>query len=282
MAHSLNGKVALVTGGASGIGACTVRSLLEEGAKHVAVLDIEVEAGNVLQNELNTKYGENKVTFIECDVTNKETLVGAFNAVQEQNGYIDVVVNNAGILDDTPENFERTININLTSLIRSSLHSWKIMHKEKGGSGGTIINFSSVAGLLKFEAIPIYSATKTAVLKFSTCLGDETHYTRSGVRVLAMCFGVTDTPILENNTKLFDETAKINFKEFKLQRPESAGKAVTEAYKQGTSASVWLSNADEPALDVTKDHSKSMESALKVYLKMQQQKKKHQQQKQQQ
>ncbi|XP_052737807.1 uncharacterized protein LOC112051334 [Bicyclus anynana] len=262
MAHTLSGKVALVTGGASGIGAATVKCLLEEGVKHVAVLDVAEEAGIALQNELNTKYGETKVTFIKGDVTDKETLIGTFKTVQDRIGYIDVVVNNAGILDDTLENFERSININLTSLIRSSLYSWKIMHKERGGSGGTIINYSSIASLAKYNNIPVYSATKSAVLTFSTCLGDDKHYSSSGVRVLTVCFGATDTPIVGDFNRAFDESALLNFDEMYLQSTESAAKAVIEAYKQGASGSVWFSYEDNPARDITEEHNKSMESYI--------------------
>ncbi|XP_045782268.1 uncharacterized protein LOC123878933 [Maniola jurtina] len=259
MAYSLNGKIAFVTGGASGIGAALVKRLLEEDVKHVAVLDAAEEAGLVLQNELNTKFKENKVSFIKCDVTDKERFLEAFEKVRDKNGNIDLVINSAGILDDTPESYVREININLISLITSSLHAWNTMNKEKGGSGGTIINFSSIAAISKIVFMPVYSATKSAVLKFSTCLGDDEHYSKSGVRVMTMCFGVTDTPILKNSTKLFDESVKGDLDIFKLQSPESAAKAVIEVYKKGASGSVWLSTTDKPALDVTKEHDKSIE-----------------------
>ncbi|XP_069365548.1 15-hydroxyprostaglandin dehydrogenase [NAD(+)]-like [Maniola hyperantus] len=259
MAYSLNGKIAFVTGGASGIGAALVKRLLEEDVKHVAVLDVTEEAGIALQNELNTKYKENKVSFIKCDVTDKERFLEAFKDVRDKNGNIDVVINSAGILDDTPESYTKEININLTSLITSSLHAWKIMNKEKGGSGGTIINFSSIAAISKIVFVPVYSATKSAVLKFSTCLGDDVHYSRSGVRVLTMCFGLTDTPILKNLTKVFDDSVKGDLAVFKLQSPESAAEAVIEVYKKGASGSVWLSTTDKPALDITNEHDKSIQ-----------------------
>ncbi|XP_039747114.1 alcohol dehydrogenase 1-like isoform X1 [Pararge aegeria] len=187
-------------------------------------------------------------------------LLEAFKIIKENNGYIDVVVNSAGILDDTPESYEMAININATSLITSSLHAWNIMHKEKDGLGGTIINFSSVAAISKLLYVPVYSATKSAVLKFSTSLGDNIHYSKSGVRVITMCFGVTDTPIIRNTAKVFDKSLTAqSLDKFKLQSPKSAAKAVIEAYKQGASGSVWISTSDKPAFNITNVHNKSIE-----------------------
>ncbi|CAH2243897.1 alcohol dehydrogenase 1-like [Pararge aegeria] len=262
MAHSLNGKVVLVTGAAGGIGASVVKYLLGEDVKHIAMLDVAEEAGVALENELNSKYKDNKVTFIKCDVADKARLLEAFKIVKDSIGYIDLVINNAGIWDDTPESYEMEININLVSLITSSLHAWNTMHKEKDGKGGTIINFSSVVALSKTVNVPIYGATKIGVLKFSTSLGDEVHYSKSGVRVLSICFGLTDTPLLGNTQRLFDKTAEGPIEEdidkFKLQRPESAAKAVIETYKQGASGSVWISTSDKPAFDVTNVYDKSI------------------------
>ncbi|XP_052737808.1 15-hydroxyprostaglandin dehydrogenase [NAD(+)]-like [Bicyclus anynana] len=263
MEQSLNEKIVIVTGAASGIGAFVVKSLLHENVKHVAMLDVSEEAGTALQDELNSKYNNNKVTFIKCDVADKENLLKAYKVINDEIGYIDVVINNAGILDDSPDSYMTEININLASVITSSLYAWNKMHKEKGGKGGTIINVSSVVALSNAANVPIYSATKIGVLKFSTSLGNKLHYSRSGVRILCLCFGLTNTPLLRNVHKLFDTDAigliTEDLQNYKSQSVESAAKAVIETYKQGDSGSVWISTSDKPAMDVTNAYDKSIE-----------------------
>ncbi|XP_052737695.1 alcohol dehydrogenase 2-like [Bicyclus anynana] len=137
------------------------------------------------------------------------------------------------------------------------------MHKEKGGKGGTIINVSSVVALTKIVNVPIYSATKSGVLKFSTSLGNHLHYSRSGVRIICICFGVTNTPLLRNLHNVFDTSAEPllakEMKKFRTQSVESAAKAVIETYKQGASGSVWISTSDKPAMDVTNTYDKSVQ-----------------------
>ncbi|XP_039747116.1 uncharacterized protein LOC120624553 isoform X3 [Pararge aegeria] len=91
-------------------------------------------------------------------------------------------------------------------------------------------------------------------------LQDNIHYSKSGVRVITMCFGVTDTPIIRNTAKVFDKSLTAqSLDKFKLQSPKSAAKAVIEAYKQGASGSVWISTSDKPAFNITNVHNKSIE-----------------------
>ncbi|XP_068629701.1 15-hydroxyprostaglandin dehydrogenase [NAD(+)]-like [Battus philenor] len=264
MLYNLNDKVVLITGAATGIGARVVRLALDEGAKHVAVLDIAEEAGIALQNELNSKHGNNKASFIKCDVSNAEQLLAAFDKVKNKFGYIDVVVNNAGILNDNHKMYVKQIDVNVTALVTSSLKAFELMRKDQGGKGGTIINIASVAAICVVPVTPIYSATKAAVLKFTTAMGTDIYYSRTEVRFISICFGATDTALLSKEKMgSFDthvETVILNsLASLKWQRPESAAQGVIDAYKKGTSGSVWVVAGDKPASDVTDLYNKSFE-----------------------
>nr|AII21999.1 alcohol dehydrogenase AD1 [Sesamia inferens] len=256
-------KVFFVTGAAAGIGAGIVRAFLDEGAKHVAALDIDINSGKALEQELLAKYGNDKVRFHKCDVTSNDLDVVYDNVVNDF-GYIDVVVNCAGIMNDSPNAYIKEIEINVTALIKSSFKAFDLMRKDKGGRGGTIINISSIVGLFQAHLLPVYTATKSAVLQFSNCLGKEPHFTRSGVRVLTLCFGVTDTSLfsptkLEAFDKETNELLKSSLVDLPMQKPESAVKGLIHAYKHGETASTWLVTTDRPAEDITGNVTKAYE-----------------------
>ncbi|GBP95240.1 15-hydroxyprostaglandin dehydrogenase [Eumeta japonica] len=127
---------------------------------HVAILDVAKDAGVALEAELKDKYGDNKAKFIKCDVSNEEELLNAYNVVIESNGHVDVVINNAGILNDSKDIYKKALEVNVTALITSTLKALELMRKDKGGNGGAIINISSIAGLMQTSLLPIYSAAK--------------------------------------------------------------------------------------------------------------------------
>ncbi|CAH2086740.1 unnamed protein product [Euphydryas editha] len=203
---NVKNKVFLITGAATGIGAGITRALVKEGAKNVAVLDVNVDAGEALQNELNEKHGANKVLFIKCDVT--QNLDSAFDEAMKQFGYIDVVINNAGIMNDAPHIYEKEIAINVTALITGSLKAYNWMRKDRDGKGGTIINISSIVALFQSPLLPVYSATKSAVLQFSNCLGRTENFSRTDVRVITICFGITDTNLIRGRIGCIDEESE--------------------------------------------------------------------------
>ncbi|XP_053920703.1 15-hydroxyprostaglandin dehydrogenase [NAD(+)] isoform X2 [Cuculus canorus] len=138
----VNGKVALVTGGAQGIGRAFVQALLSKGAK-VALLDRNSEAGQESKAALDEQFEPQRTVFLQCDVTDQEQLKGAFKKVIEHFGRLDIVVNNAGVNNE--KDWESTIQINLTSVIRGTYLGLEYMRKGHGGDGGVIINISSLA-----------------------------------------------------------------------------------------------------------------------------------------
>ncbi|XP_025901949.1 15-hydroxyprostaglandin dehydrogenase [NAD(+)] isoform X3 [Nothoprocta perdicaria] len=160
----VNGKVALVTGAAQGIGRAFVQALLDKGAK-VALLDRNREAGRDSKAALDALFEAQRTLFIQCDVTEPEQLKGAFEKVIEHFGRLDIVVNNAGVNNE--KDWESTIQINLTSVIRGTYLGLEYMRKGNGGDGGVIINISSLAGLMPAAFQPVYCATKHGVIGFT-------------------------------------------------------------------------------------------------------------------
>ncbi|XP_075970064.1 15-hydroxyprostaglandin dehydrogenase [NAD(+)]-like [Anticarsia gemmatalis] len=252
--QEISGKVVLITGAANGIGAEFVKILVEQGAKHVRVLDIDDKAGVSLQDELNAKYGKNKVKFTKCDVSIDEQLLEAFNRTIEEFGYIDVVVNNAGVTNESNSEYRRKeVDINITALVNGTIKAIELMRKDKGGKGGTVINVSSVAALVKFSPLLfVYAATKFAVMRFSNCIGKEPYHTKTGVRVLAICYGPTQTGIFDKMAS-FDEDIKVQdlLGLLPLQNTETAARETLEAFRKGESGSTWLIHNSKPAKDIS-------------------------------
>uniref|UniRef100_A0A8C6KB82 15-hydroxyprostaglandin dehydrogenase n=1 Tax=Nothobranchius furzeri TaxID=105023 RepID=A0A8C6KB82_NOTFU len=163
---ALAGKVALVTGGAQGIGRAAVQSLLQSSAK-VAVLDLNKTCGEQCKAQLDAEFGEGQCTFIQCDVSNGDALRDAFQTTMDKFGRLDIVINNAGINNE--KNWEKTIQVNLTSVIKGTYLALEHMSKEYGKEGGTIINVSSMAGNTHTHAFvgPSSSVLRRKMVLFS-------------------------------------------------------------------------------------------------------------------
>nr|XP_036854710.1 15-hydroxyprostaglandin dehydrogenase [NAD(+)] isoform X3 [Manis javanica] len=138
----VNGKVALVTGAAQGIGRAFAEVLLRNGAK-VALVDWNLEAGVQCKAALDAQYEPQKTLFIQCDVADQEQLRDTFRKVVDYFGRLDILVNNAGVNNE--KNWEKTLQINLASVISGTYLGLDYMSKQNGGEGGIIINMSSLA-----------------------------------------------------------------------------------------------------------------------------------------
>ncbi|XP_034840119.1 15-hydroxyprostaglandin dehydrogenase [NAD(+)]-like [Maniola hyperantus] len=246
--NSLINKVAIVTGGANGIGAHIVQELIKEQTKYVAIVDVDEASGVSLQNKLKAEYGRDVAGFYKCDVTNDDVLHGIFDKIVKDFGTIDVVVNNAGIATENMNSYKKLIDINFTATVSSTLKALELMRADRGGAGGTIINISSIAALtLMSPGVFIYAATKSAVLHLSLCMGKEDYYRHTKVRVITTCFGATDTEIIDKMIS-FDELVTENMqniverfkKENIIQSANAAAQGVIESYKTGKTGSTWL------------------------------------------
>ncbi|XP_043559108.1 15-hydroxyprostaglandin dehydrogenase [NAD(+)]-like [Chiloscyllium plagiosum] len=188
----LQGKVALVTGAAQGIGKAIAEILLKNGAK-VSLLDINVPTGEATKAAFEQVYGAENILFLPCDVTSENQLKDCFGKTLEKFQRLDIVCNNAGISDR--ENWEKCLSVNLVSVIKGTFLGIQHMSKETGGKGGVIVNIASMAGLIPFFLGPVYAASKYGVVGFTTSLS-LTCLEKHGVRLQVLCPGFVDTPLL--------------------------------------------------------------------------------------
>ena len=183
----LEGRAAVVTGGARGIGEGIVRRYVEEGARCV-IADIDVEAGERLAAEL----GDSTV-FVRCDVTNEDDIVAAIDVCIDRFGALDIMINTAGVvgvtgpIQDTPlEDFDRTMAILITSVFLGTKHAMRVMKTQGHGS---IINTSSTAGVQGGLGPHVYTTAKHAVVGLSKSVAVEA--APHGIRVNVLCPGAT-------------------------------------------------------------------------------------------
>lgn len=194
----VNGKVALVTGAAQGIGRAVAEALLHKGAK-VALVDWNLEAGMKCKAALAEQFEPQKTLFIQCDVADQEQLRDTFRKVVDHFGRLDILVNNAGVNNE--KNWEKTLQINLVSVISGTYLGLDYMSKQNGGEGGIVINMSSLAGLMPAAQQPVYSASKHGIIGFTRSAAMAANLMKSGVRMNAICPGFVNTPILESIEK---------------------------------------------------------------------------------
>ncbi|CAG5114758.1 unnamed protein product [Candidula unifasciata] len=180
----LSGKVVFITGGAQGLGKAYTEALLEKGAQ-VFFGDVNAVMGAETLKELQEKYGAKNVRFAAFDVTNHQQFQDAFTQAVSEFGHIDIMVNNAGIMNEG--SWQLMININVTSVVFGTQLAIEHMRKDQGGRGGRIINISSIAGLKDLPTLPVYCATKHAVRSYTSSLALQYDLAALGVEFGILC-----------------------------------------------------------------------------------------------
>ncbi|CCV04041.1 Cyclopentanol dehydrogenase [Mesorhizobium metallidurans STM 2683] len=190
----LQDKVAIVTGGARGIGGATVRRFVEEGAK-VAIIDVLEDDGEALAKELCD--GGAEAIFLKVDITKEQEVQAAVDKVVKKWGRLDILVNNAAITgvnkfahEVTVEEWDKVFDVNVKGTFLCTKYAVRPMMEQKSGA---IVNFSSIYGLIGNDDIPPYHATKGATLMMSKT--DAICYAPYGIRVNAVHPGSTMTEI---------------------------------------------------------------------------------------
>ena len=220
----LQGKVAIVTGGANGIGWETVKLFTHEGAK-VAVADYQVQEAEAKIKTLSSDY-EGKVVAFQVNVSNRSSVDEMVQAVIDTFGRIDILINNAGITKDamlskmTTENFQRVLEVNLNGVFHCT--QAVLPHLLANGSG-RIINTSSVSGVYGNVGQTNYAASKSALIGMTKTWGKELG--RKGITVNAVAPGFIETSMVESVPEKVLDQLKQTIPLQRLGKPEDIANA---------------------------------------------------------
>ena len=199
MSGRLNGKVALVTGGASGIGEACARRFAQEGAK-VVITDLQTEKGEAVAAAISGR-------FLQQEVTDEDQWRAVVADVVQHEGRLDILVNNAGISgggsveDCDLDNWNRVMAVNVTGTMLGCKHGIKAMKANPGGPSGSIINISSMAGYVGLPGAVAYTASKGAVRLLTKSVAVHCARSYKTIRCNSLHPGAIDTPL---NQAAFD------------------------------------------------------------------------------
>lgn len=191
----LKDKVAIITGGASGIGKATTEKFVKEGAK-VVIADFADQGESVAESFRKAGYD---VLFVKTDVTKEEDVKHVIAEAVTKFGKLDIMFANAGIAADdnidklSYEKWQRTIDINLNGVFLSNKYAIEQMRKQ--GTGGSIVNAGSIHSLAGKPGVTAYASAKGGVKLLTQTLGAT--YAKEGIRVNAVGPGYIDTPLIE-------------------------------------------------------------------------------------
>ncbi|MEO9599970.1 SDR family oxidoreductase [Parasphingorhabdus sp.] len=199
MPEQLEGKVAIVTGGASGIGAATVERFVQEGAK-VLSTDVQEALGQSVADEAGA-------VFMTQDVSDAQSWGGVMERVRNKFGRLDILVNNAGIVigknieDVDLESWHHLLGINLTGVMLGCQKAIAMMKENPGGSSGSIINIASTSAFTALPGDITYTASKSAVRMLSKSVAVHCAQNGLNIRCNNLIPGATHTAIIDTAAK---------------------------------------------------------------------------------
>ncbi len=227
---TLAGKVALITGGASGIGKATAELFAREGAA-VTIVDINVEAGEAVARAIGD--GGGQAIFVRCDVTKAGDCQQAVQKTVDCFGKLDILFNNAGVtrrasvLETTEEEWDWVMAVNVKSIFLLSKAAIPVMVE---AGGGVIVNTGSGWGLVGGKDAISYCASKGAVIQLTKAMAID--HGPQNIRVNAVCPGDTDTPMLAREAEQLGHSHEAILAESihrplgRVGRPEEIAQAV--------------------------------------------------------
>ncbi|XP_045469990.1 15-hydroxyprostaglandin dehydrogenase [NAD(+)]-like [Harmonia axyridis] len=255
MGFRVEGKIALITGAATGIGFEYASELLRHGLKGVTIVDFDSTKGFEAAQKLNNQYGKTVAHFCRADVTKEDELKSAFNVALDKWKTLDIVINNAGVMKDG--SWEMEIAINCNAVVTGSLLALEHMGKHRGGKGGIVVNIASILGLQELSGCPIYVGTKHFVLGMTRSFGQSYFYNKTGVKFLTMCPGVTDTPLITDASSFalsdYEGLGKLLAEQLASlpeQEPPYVAKGMYHLITHGDNGSVWVCEGRQPIYEV--------------------------------
>ncbi|MEX1253418.1 MAG: SDR family oxidoreductase [Dehalococcoidia bacterium] len=239
------GKVIIITGGASGIGLATAKLLASNGAR-IVVADMNADAAASAMLEIGTD-----TRFVRADVTKRDDVQAMLDFAVAQCGRIDIVHNNAGINEGGQDflapgatAWERTLAVDLGAVMLCT--QLEVQHFRKQGGGGVIINTASMGGIEPMPTSPIYAASKAGVIHFSRSLG---YLANEGIRVNAVCPTFTDTPMVRGGGEPAIKFAKERVGG--ILQPEQVAEGVLELIKDDSRAGAVMRVTVRKGIDYT-------------------------------
>jgi NAD(P)-dependent dehydrogenase (short-subunit alcohol dehydrogenase family) len=213
---ALDGRVALATGGASGIGLATVRAMQREGAR-VAAVDLAEPTGD-----------DPSDLHVVADVADPQAWPGVVERVEAQLGPLQVAYLNAGVLTHqrditelTDEQYRHVMRVNVDGVVFGVRAAARAM---KAHGGGQIVATASLAGIVPFGHDPVYTASKHAVVGLVRSLAEQ--MSDIGVHIAAVCPGIVETPLIGNDANVLRDAG------FPMLRPEDIAEAVLLALRE--------------------------------------------------
>ena len=241
-------KVAIITGGAAGIGLAAAKLLAANGARLV-IADIRPDAGAAAVREIEASGGQAR--FVRTDVTKDGDLQRMLDYAVEQFGRVDIVDNNAGISESGQDFFapgsdawEKTLAIDLEAVIRGT--QLAVQQLRRQGGGGVVINTASMGGLIPMAPSPVYAASKAGVIHFSRSLA---YLADEGIRVNVICPTYTDTSLVRGQGEEVIEYMKQEVGG--LLTPEQVAEGVLELIRDDSRAGAVMRVTVRKGIDYT-------------------------------